>query len=55
MKHMKIIRVTEEEFELDDGTIQPMMFDLGYVPSVEEFQKLLDESYTKLGIDPDDQ
>lgn len=34
MKRMKVVRVTKEEFELEDGTIQPMMFELDCVPSV---------------------
>lgn len=28
MKRMKEVRITKEEFELDDGTIQPMMLDI---------------------------
>ena len=50
MKRMKVIRVTKEEFELEDGTVQSMMLDLGYVPTVEEFQQMLDESCKFAGI-----
>lgn len=47
---MKVVRVTKDEFEFADGTIQPMMIDLGYIPTVEEFQYLLDESTQFAGI-----
>jgi hypothetical protein len=50
MKRMKVVRVTKEEFELEDGTVQPMMLDLGYLPTVEEFQQMLDESCKFAGI-----
>ena len=49
-KRMKVVRVTKDEFEFADGTIQPMMIDLGYIPTVEEFQYLLDESTQFAGI-----
>jgi hypothetical protein len=42
MNH-KIVRVTETEFELEDGTICPIPFELDEVPTVEEFQKTYDE------------
>jgi hypothetical protein len=48
---MKVVRVTKEEFELEDGTVQPMIVDLGYVPTVEEFQQMLDESCKFAGIE----
>ena len=51
IKHMKVVRVTKDEFELDDGTIQPMVLKLDYVPTVEEFQRLLDENVKLLGIE----
>ena len=28
MKRMKVVRLTKDEFELEDGTIQPMMLDI---------------------------
>jgi len=39
-----VIRVTKDEFELDDGRIFPMLFDFSddEVPSPEEFQKQYD-------------
>jgi hypothetical protein len=55
MKRMKVVRVTKEEFELDDGTIQPMMLDLGYIPTVEEFQQMLDDSCKFAGIQVEDE
>lgn len=54
MKRMKVVRVTKDEFELEDGTIQPMMLDLGYVPTVEEFQQMLDESCKFAGVKIED-
>lgn len=38
-----ITKVTENEFETDDGGIHPIPFELDEVPSVEEFQKIYDE------------
>lgn len=40
----KVIRVAKTEFELDNGDIYPHDFDLTEDISIEEFQKLLDES-----------
>ena len=41
---MKVVRVSKTEFELDTGDIYPIPFDLGYEPTIEEFQKFLDDS-----------
>ena len=41
-KHM-VVRVTKEEFELDDGRIYPHMVELEEAPTVEEFQKTYDK------------
>lgn len=54
MKRMKVVRVTKDEFELDDGTIQPMLFEFDEVPTVEELQKHLDNATKFLGIEVDD-
>lgn len=43
-KQFTVIRVDEKEFELDNGDIYPIPFDLDEVPTVEEFQKLLNNS-----------
>jgi len=43
-KEFKVVRVTENEFELDNGDVYPIPFKLDYVPTVEEFQKFLDNS-----------
>lgn len=43
-KQFKVVRVDEDEFELDNGDTYPIPFDLDEVPTVEEFQKLLDNS-----------
>jgi hypothetical protein len=42
MSH-KITKVTKTEFETDDGTVHPVMFELDEIPSVDEFQKIYDE------------
>lgn len=43
-KAMKVVRVTKTEYELENGDIYPHLFELGNDVSVEEFQKILDES-----------
>lgn len=48
MKKMKVVRITKEEYELDDGTVITHVSKLDEVPSIEEFQSYLDEWYEKL-------
>lgn len=48
MERMKVVRVTKEEYELDDGTIIPHVSKLDEVPTLEEFQTYLDEWYDKI-------
>lgn len=43
-KLFKVIRVDNNEFELDNGDVYPHNFDLDNDITVEEFQKLLDNS-----------
>jgi len=43
-KKFKVVRVDKTEFELDNGDIYPITFKLDYEPTVEEFQKFLDNS-----------
>lgn len=43
MLSRKIVKVTKTEFETEDGTIHPMMFELDEVPTIKEFQKQYDE------------
>ena len=43
-KNYKVIRVSKTEFELDTGDIYPIPFDLGYEPTLEEFQKFINDS-----------
>jgi hypothetical protein len=43
-KKLKVIRVSKTEFELDSGDVYPIPFDLGYEPSLLEFQKFVDDS-----------
>jgi hypothetical protein len=43
-KKLKVIRVSKTEFELDNGDIYPIPFDLGYEPTLAEFQKFVDDS-----------
>jgi len=45
-KSLKVVRVDKNEFELDNGDIYPIPFELDVDEdvSVEEFQKILDSS-----------
>lgn len=54
MKRMKVVRVDKDEFELADGRVIPHVAELDVVPSVDEFQEILNEQYAKLGIEPDE-
>lgn len=38
----KVVRVTKTEFELDNGTICPIPFELEETPVLEEFQAIYD-------------
>ncbi len=40
----KIIRVSKKDFELDDGSIHVLPFELDEVPSIKDFQTLYDNS-----------
>lgn len=40
----KVVRVTKTEFELDNGDVYPHVFELDNDVTVEEFQKMLDNS-----------
>jgi len=42
-KKPMVIRITKEEFELDDGRIFPHVIELDEVPTIEEFQKIYDK------------
>ena len=54
MKRMKVVRLTKDEFELEDGTIQPMMLYIDPLPTLEEFQKYLDNAAEYMGIEVED-
>lgn len=43
----KVIRVTKDEYELDDGRVFPHLVELDSVPSTEEFQAFLDSSRSR--------
>lgn len=43
-KKHKVVRISKTEFELDNGDIYPIPFDLGYEPTIEEFQKFINDS-----------
>ena len=43
-KNMKVVRVDKTEYELENGDVYPHVFELNEDVTVEEFQKLLDES-----------
>ena len=40
----KVIRVSKNEFEMEDGTIHILPFEFDNIPSLEEFQILYDNS-----------
>lgn len=46
--NMKVVRVNKTEFETEDGKIIPHFFELDNIPSVEDFQKMIEEAYKKL-------
>ena len=43
-KTFKVVRVSKTEFELDNGDIYPVPFEFDYEPTLEEFQRFLDNS-----------
>lgn len=43
-KQFKVVRVSRTEFELENGDVYPITFELDGDLSVEEFQKILDSS-----------
>ena len=43
-KEFKVEKVTQTEFELEDGSIYPIPFELDYTPTVDEFQKMMNNS-----------
>lgn len=43
-KKFKVVRITKNEFELEDGSIYPIPFELESELTIEEFQKYLDNS-----------
>ena len=43
-KNMKVVRVSKTEYELENGDVYPNVFELDENVTVDEFQKLLDES-----------
>lgn len=45
---MKVIRVNENEYELEDGRVYEHVVTLDEVPSLEEFQKIYDEQVDKM-------
>lgn len=43
-KNMKVVRVDKTEYELENGDVYPHVFELDEDITVDEFQRLLDES-----------
>ena len=43
IKKMKVVRIDENEYELEDGRVYEHVVRLDHVPSLEEFQKIYDE------------
>ena len=39
-RKMKVVRVTRTEFELDNGDIYPLPFELDYTPTIKEFNEI---------------
>jgi len=39
-KKVKVVRVTRTEFELDNGDIYPLPFELDHTPTLKEFNKI---------------
>jgi hypothetical protein len=42
-KPKMIVRLTKTEYEMDDGTIYPIPFEIDKLPTIEEFQTIYDE------------
>jgi len=43
-KKYKVVRVTKTEFELESGDVFPIPFELEKVPTIKQFQKMIDDS-----------
>lgn len=43
-KEFKVKKVSQTEFELEDGSVYPIPFELDYIPTVEEFQAMINNS-----------
>jgi len=43
-KEFKVVKVTKTEFELEDGSVYPIPFELDYTPTVKELQKMINNS-----------
>jgi len=43
-KKYKVVRVTKTEFELENGDVYPIPFEIEKVPTIKQFQKMLDDS-----------
>ena len=39
-KKVKVVRVTRTEFELDNGDVYPLPFELDHTPTLKEFNKI---------------
>jgi len=39
-KKVKVVRVTRTEFELDNGDIYPLPFELDHTPTLKEFNRI---------------
>jgi len=45
-KKMKVVRVTRTEFELDNGDVYPLPFELDETPTLKEFNEIYANSRT---------
>lgn len=43
-KQFKVVRVDAKEFKLENGDVYPIPFKMKKMPSIKEFQKMVDDS-----------
>ena len=43
-KEYKVVRVSRTEFELDNGDVYPIPFELDKIPTVKQFQRMINDS-----------
>jgi hypothetical protein len=43
-KQYKVVRFSKTEFELDNGDVYPIPFEMDKIPTIKQFQKMIDDS-----------